>query len=322
MNVTTTITLTMTSTEQEHEHKPQRTARAGALVARHPAWVGHHTGGSWSTPTVQRCPKGEAVCGSTTTNPKQPHTTMTYGEPRPLLKATGTHCAYFANIVKNFLFQFFLSFHSDTPQATRSTARRVSQECRTRVVCGRFSFRLALAPPCAVLRLASSSSSRSVSARTDGVFRYVRLPRFAGALFFSGQFVFVYFGDFFQQGSLVWERLVVQPWLQYILFYCLPFLSFYFFPVPPSSVFSVPTDPRCVSGPVVDYIVVIDVSRVRFSAAGRKLTVSCAWMTRTNREVLSVFLGDPEQKHLAKSLSCVAVLMLALSSRHTTWHRF
>ena len=37
-------------------------------------------------------------------------------------------------------------------------------------------------------------------------------------------------------------------------------------------------------------------------------------MTRTRREVLSVFLGDPNQKHLAKSLSCVAVLMLALSN--------
>ena len=33
------------------------------------------------------------------------------------------------------------ALHSDTPQATRSTARRVSQECLTRVVCSRFSFR-------------------------------------------------------------------------------------------------------------------------------------------------------------------------------------
>ena len=30
-------------------------ARAGAQMAHHPAWVGHHTGGSWSTPTVQPC---------------------------------------------------------------------------------------------------------------------------------------------------------------------------------------------------------------------------------------------------------------------------
>ena len=95
-----------------------------------------------------------------------------------------------------------------------------------------------------------------------------------------------------RQGSLVWERLVVQPWLQYILFYCLSFLSFYLFPVPPSSVFSVPMDRRCVSGLVVDYIVVVDVSRVRISTAGRKLTVSCAWMTRTNREVWSRKFGD------------------------------
>ena len=31
------------------------------------------------------------------------------------------------------------ALHSDTPQATRNTARRVSQECPTRVVCSRFS---------------------------------------------------------------------------------------------------------------------------------------------------------------------------------------
>ena len=41
------------------------------------------------------------------------------------------------------------ALHSDTPQATRSTARRVSQECPTRVVCSRFSFSLHLSdqPP-------------------------------------------------------------------------------------------------------------------------------------------------------------------------------
>ena len=37
-----------------HDHNP-RNARAGALVIHHPAWVGHHTGGSRSTPTVHRC---------------------------------------------------------------------------------------------------------------------------------------------------------------------------------------------------------------------------------------------------------------------------
>ena len=31
-----------------------------------------------------------------------------------------------------------------------------------------------------------------------------------------------------------------------------------------------PVDPRCVSGLVLDYIVVIDVTRSRFLAAGRK----------------------------------------------------
>ena len=36
----------------------------------------------------------------------------------------------------------------------------------------------------------------------------------------------------------------------------------------------------------VSLLVVIDVSRVRFSAAGRKLTVSCAWMTRKSRSMV------------------------------------
>ena len=39
------------------------------------------------------------------------------------------------------------------------------------------SFQVALAPSSAVLRLASPRPPRSNLARTDGVFRYVRLPR-------------------------------------------------------------------------------------------------------------------------------------------------
>ena len=58
-------------------------------------------------------------------------------------------------VLPSFVPSFLRSFHSDTPQATRSTARRVSQECLTRVVCSRFSKQVALAPPSAVLRLAS-----------------------------------------------------------------------------------------------------------------------------------------------------------------------
>ena len=67
------------------------------------------------------------------------------------------------------------SFHSDTPQATRSTARRVSQECLTRVVCSCFS---KTGGSCSAKRGFAPglpSSSRSVPTRTDGVFRYVRL---------------------------------------------------------------------------------------------------------------------------------------------------
>ena len=35
----------------------------GALLIHRPAWVDQHTGGSWLTSTVHRCPKGMAVGG-------------------------------------------------------------------------------------------------------------------------------------------------------------------------------------------------------------------------------------------------------------------
>ena len=55
-------------------------------MTHHPAWGGVITPvGSRLTPTVHRCPEGEAVGGSTTTNPQQQHTTMTCGEPRPMM---------------------------------------------------------------------------------------------------------------------------------------------------------------------------------------------------------------------------------------------
>ena len=38
-----------------HHYTPTSTARAGALMFHHPAWVEHHTGGSRSTPTVHPC---------------------------------------------------------------------------------------------------------------------------------------------------------------------------------------------------------------------------------------------------------------------------
>ena len=38
-----------------HHNTPTSTARAGALMFHHPAWVEHHTGGSRSTPTVHPC---------------------------------------------------------------------------------------------------------------------------------------------------------------------------------------------------------------------------------------------------------------------------
>ena len=46
-----------------HKHKQSRSARAGALMAHHPAWVAHLTGGSRSTPTVHPCLVRQGGCG-------------------------------------------------------------------------------------------------------------------------------------------------------------------------------------------------------------------------------------------------------------------
>ena len=48
---------------RQHQHSQPRKARAGALVTHHPAWVGHHTGGFRSTPTVHPCPLRWEGCG-------------------------------------------------------------------------------------------------------------------------------------------------------------------------------------------------------------------------------------------------------------------
>ena len=48
---------------QRHKHSHPHNARAGALMAHHPAWVGHHRGGSNSTPTVHACPLRWEGCG-------------------------------------------------------------------------------------------------------------------------------------------------------------------------------------------------------------------------------------------------------------------
>ena len=70
----------------------------------------------------------------------------------------------------------FLSFLSSV---THTSAAQRSAHCVTVSVCSRaqpcLKFSVALAPPSAVLRLASSSWS--ILARTDGVFCHVRLPR-------------------------------------------------------------------------------------------------------------------------------------------------
>ena len=51
------------SRQQQPPHKQTRNARAGALMAHHPAWVGHHTG------TVHPCPLRWGGCGLLTGTP-------------------------------------------------------------------------------------------------------------------------------------------------------------------------------------------------------------------------------------------------------------
>ena len=83
---------------------------------------------------------------------------------------------------------------------------------------------MALAPPSAVLRLASPrplAPSLRVPTVSSVAYAYLALPER-----FSSQDV--YFGDFFEHGSLVWGRFLVRSWLQYfsLLFYLFIFLSF------------------------------------------------------------------------------------------------
>ena len=46
-----------------HQSTQQSTTRVGALMAHHPAWVSHHTGGSRSIPTVHPCSRKGEGCG-------------------------------------------------------------------------------------------------------------------------------------------------------------------------------------------------------------------------------------------------------------------
>ena len=59
------------TTSTEREPKQQRTARADALMTHHPAWVGHHTGGSVNTHNTPVPSRREAVGGPTTTGTPQ-----------------------------------------------------------------------------------------------------------------------------------------------------------------------------------------------------------------------------------------------------------
>ena len=59
-----------------HSTSDLETARAGALMAHRPAWVGHHTGGSRLTPTVHPCSRKEGGCGWLTAQKHNKHQNM------------------------------------------------------------------------------------------------------------------------------------------------------------------------------------------------------------------------------------------------------
>ena len=121
-----------TSTEREHELKQQRTARAGVLVTRHLAWVGHPSGGSRSTPTVHRCPTGKAVGGSAPQNNRNT-STMTEGESRPEMRQ------HFPSLLLSFSPSLLLSF---SPSLLLSDGAQTPRACYLRAV----TFLLCYAP--------------------------------------------------------------------------------------------------------------------------------------------------------------------------------
>ena len=51
-----------------HQSTQRSTTRVGALMAHHPAWVSHHTGGSRSLPTVHPCSRKGGGCVQRTNN--------------------------------------------------------------------------------------------------------------------------------------------------------------------------------------------------------------------------------------------------------------
>ena len=73
-----TILTTTISHDNNNTAQANTQASAGALMAHHPAWVGHHTGGSRSKPTVHPCPLRWDGCGlltNSTTHNNEPKKT-------------------------------------------------------------------------------------------------------------------------------------------------------------------------------------------------------------------------------------------------------
>ena len=181
-----------------------------------------HTGGEqWLGIPRVRSPEGWSGWGTAVTPLRlgvacawtQPPVTAQL--PRPL-KISVRHKS--AHLRYNYT-QLTQSLHSDTPQATRSTARRVSQECLTRVVCSRFSkqggafeVRQVLSPP------ASSADVTSSFAGTSQLFSSQETASIEG-VFFAGGINFPKFRPFF---SIVgWDLGLLSFRLPLLSLFCL-----------------------------------------------------------------------------------------------------
>ena len=76
------------------------------MLIHRPAWVDQHTGGSWLTPTVHRCPKGMAVGGSSPQHKAQQYSAETQQTFCHVFVIFCTVCLFFS-----LFFTFFTFFH-------------------------------------------------------------------------------------------------------------------------------------------------------------------------------------------------------------------
>ena len=81
-------------------HKP-------ALMAHHPAWVGHHTGGSRSKPTVNPYPLQWGGCGLLTSTPTHNNESKKTQHKNNILFFSQLFYFFYFSFLFTFIFSFF-----------------------------------------------------------------------------------------------------------------------------------------------------------------------------------------------------------------------